>query len=90
MPSPTGASPSWKSKPRSATGKTSPDLPRFAFGTPSCPAKASVTREPILFRSSAAIRKCPNGVYNGQVQTVAETPIFSRQADKLFNEEERR
>jgi hypothetical protein len=24
------------------------------------------------------------------VQTVAETPIFSRQADKLFNEEERR
>ena len=24
------------------------------------------------------------------MQTVAETPIFSRQADKLFNEEERR
>ena len=28
--------------------------------------------------------------YHALMQTVAETPTFSRQADKLFNEDERR
>ena len=32
----------------------------------------------------------PQWVIDRQMQTVAETPIFTRQADKLFTEEERR
>ncbi len=44
----------------------------------------------VVQRLVQARRNYPNGVYNGQVQTVAETPIFSRQADRLFNEEQRR
>ena len=41
-------------------------------------------------RETASLPLIPQWGIRGRVQTVAETPTFSRQADKLFSEEERR
>ena len=41
-------------------------------------------------RETVSLPLIPHWGIRGWVQTVAETPTFSRQADKLFNEEERR
>lgn len=35
-------------------------------------------------------KNCPNGLHASMMRTVAETPTFTRQSDKLFNEVEKR
>ena len=41
-------------------------------------------------RHDGSCRQYPNGLYSVAMQTVAETPIFTRQTEKLFSEDEKR
>lgn len=44
---------------------------------------------PVKLQGTRAREQYPNGVH-WRLHTVAETPTFSRQAEKLFNEDDRR